>query len=123
VSRFVTQRVVVRVGVAGSGHIGGEADASSDIGDAVLHAYGGALLYFTPQSMLSLYSGAEYWTPPVHRPDKDTGTIVGLLGVQGAVSSRASVFLEGGYGFRLTKGDDDEHVTRAVARIGVRLKF
>ena len=41
----------------------------------------------------------------------------------GALSSRVSLFLEGGYGAALQKNDDDVRVTRIVGQIGVRLKF
>jgi hypothetical protein len=51
------------------------------------------------------------------------GTIIGVAGVQGALSSRVSLFLEGRYGAALQKNDDDVRATRIVGQLGVRLKF
>jgi hypothetical protein len=64
-----------------------------------------------------------YWAQISQRDGPDAGTIIGVAGVQGALSSRVSLFLEGGYGAALQKNDDDVRVTRIVGQIGVRLKF
>jgi hypothetical protein len=125
VGHFVTQRLVARGGVSGSGSFGGEDadDLATGSGAPALHAFGGLSLYFTPDSIVSLYSGAEYWAQLTQRGESDTGSIVGKLGLQGAVSSRVSLFLEGGYGFGLTKGEEGERISRFVGQIGVRLKL
>ena len=39
------------------------------------------------------------------------------------LSSRANVFVEGGWGFGLTKTDDGAMRQRFVARLGVRVKL
>ena len=124
VTRFLTNRLAVRGGLAGSGTFGGEdSDQAAGIGVPALHATAGAQFYFTPQSMLSLYSGIDYWAQLTQRADSDAGSLIGTLGAQGAMSSRASIYLEGGYGFGLSKGEEDETLRRFVARVGVRLKF
>lgn len=125
VGRFITDKLLVRGGVAGSGSFGGEDadDLPTGVGVPSLHAFGGVLFYFTPQSMVSLYSGAEYSAQLTQRAAEDAGSIVGRVGVQGAVSSRASVFIEGGYGVGLTKGDEGELVSRFLGQVGIRLKF
>ena len=125
VGRFVTRTVVVRGGMRGSGSVGGD-DADELLtgqGVPALHAFAGLIHYFTPQSMASFYAGADYWAQISQRDAADAGTIIGVAGVQGALSSRVSVFLEGGYGSALQKNDDDVRVTRFVGQIGVRLKF
>lgn len=122
IGRFLTQRFVVRGGLAGSGSVGGEDsdDLATGSGAPALHGFGGLLYYFTPQSMTSLYSGAEYWAQFTQREAGDRGSIVGKVGLQGAVSSRASLFIEVGYGIGLARGD--EATSRFVGQIGVRLK-
>jgi len=125
VGRFVTKSFVVRGGLRGSGSIGGDnaEDLAAGQGVPALHALGGLLHYFTPQSIVSLYAGADYWAQLTQRNGPDAGTIIGVAGVQGALSSRVSLFLEGGYGAALQKNDDVVRATRLVAQIGVRLKF
>lgn len=124
VTRFVTDRLAVRGGLAGTGSFGDDdSDQAAGIGAPALHATAGAQFYFTPHSLLSLYSGFDYWAQLTRRADSDAGSLVGTLGVQGAMSSRASIYLEGGYGFGLSKGEDDETLRRFVGRVGVRLKF
>jgi hypothetical protein len=81
------------------------------------------LYYFTPQSIVSAYAGVDYWAQLTQRAEADAGSIVGTLGLQGAMSSRVSAFVEGGYGPALTRGDDDERLWRVIGRVGVRLKF
>jgi hypothetical protein len=123
--RFVTRTFVVRGGMRGSGSVGGDDADELLTGQGVpsLHAFAGVLHYFTPQSMASFYAGADYWAQIRQRDGADAGTIIGVAGVQGALSSRVSVFLEGGYGSALQKNDDDVRVTRLAGQIGVRLKF
>jgi hypothetical protein len=124
VTHFLTDRIAIRGGLAGTGSFGGDdADQPAGIGAPALHGTAGALFYFSPLSMVSLYSGIDYWAQLTQRADSDAGSLVGTLGVQGALSSRASLYLEGGYGLGLSKGDEDETLRRFVGRIGVRLKF
>ncbi|HEU4686972.1 MAG TPA: hypothetical protein VFS23_01350 [Vicinamibacterales bacterium] len=124
VTHFLTDRLAVRGGLVGTGSFGDDdSDQPAGIGAPALHGTAGAQFYFTPQSMLSLYSGIDYWAQLTQRADSDAGSLIGTLGVQGAMSSRASIFLEGGYGFGLSKVEEDETLRRFVARVGVRLKF
>lgn len=125
VARFLTNRIVVRGGLSGSGSVGGEdaEDRPVGTGAPALHALVGSLFYFTPQSMLSLYAGADYWTQLTQRVSPDAGSVTGTVGIEGALSSRGRVYIEGGYGVGLTKGEDDETRTRIVGRIGFRFKF
>jgi hypothetical protein len=124
VSRFITKRIVARFGVAGAGHFGGEDDdLPIGAGATAFHGFGGAHFYFTPESMVSLFAGAEYWTQITRRGESKAGAVVGKGGLQAAISSRASLFLEGGYGIDLTKGEDEEIVSRFVGQVGIRLKF
>jgi len=124
VTRFLTDRIAIRGGLAGTGTFGGDdTDQPAGIGAPALHGTAGAVFYFSPQSMVSLYSGIDYWAQLTQRADSDAGSLVGTLGVQGAMSSRASIYLEGGYGLGLSTGEEDETLRRFVGRIGVRLKF
>src|SRR5687767_4677188 len=115
VSRFVTKRVVVRGGLSGSGSAGGDdaEDRPSGLGAPALHASAGLFYYLKGQSMWSPYAGAEYWTQLTQRAASDKGAAVGTLGLEGAVSRRLGVFLEGGYGLGLT--GPDEQTNRIVA--------
>ncbi len=124
VSRFVTGRFAVRAGLLGSTTFG-ESDDEAPVGPgaAALHALGGVNFYFTPQSLLSFYTGAEYRAQLTRRADQDAGTILGLGGLQATVSSRASVFVQAGYGARLSRGDDGELQTRVTGEVGFRLRF
>ena len=123
VGHFLTRHVVIQGGVAGSGSIGGDTDdLPAGSGAPALHAFGGALWYFTPRALASLYSGAEYWAQITQRSGPDAGAVLAKIGLQGALSSRASVFVEGGYGFGLTRNDEGAP-TRLVARFGVRFKL
>jgi hypothetical protein len=123
VHRFMTNRFAVRGGLSGSGSAGGDdpEDRPTGVGAPALHASGGLFYYLTPQSMWSPYAGAEYWTPLTQRADADRGAVIGSLGLEGAVSRRLGIFLEGGYGLGLT--GPDEQTTRLVARVGMRWKF
>jgi hypothetical protein len=123
IGRFVTRRVVVRGGLVGSGSAGGDDadDRPTGIGAPALHAAGGVFYYLTPQSMWSMYGGAQYWTQLSGRDTQDKGSVVGMLGLEGAVSRRLGVYAEGGYGIGLT--GPDESTNRIVARGGLRLKF
>lgn len=125
VCRFITNKFAVRVGAVGSGSLGGEnpEDLRTGSGAPSLHAAGGLLYYFTPRSMLSMYVGAEYWAQLTQRAERDTGSVLGTAGLQAAISSRASFFIQGGVGARLARGDDDELVSRIVAQAGLRIKF
>ena len=124
VGRFITRGFVVGGGLVGTGRLGEDADdVDSGSGAPALHLFTGVLYYLTPHSMVSLYSGGEYWVQLTRRAGEDAGSMVGKLGVQAVVSSRASLFLEGGYGVGLTRNDDEELVSRFIGRVGVRLKF
>ena len=122
VTRFMTTRIAVRGGVVGATTFRDD-DAATGPGAAALDALVSGLFYFTPQSMLSLYAGGEYRAPLTRRADHDLGTALGLLGTEATVSSRASIFVQTGYGARLTRGDEGELQTRFTGQIGVRIKF
>lgn len=123
-TRFLTARIALRGGVAGSATIGGEDDDLPEgVGMPALHAFGAGLYYFTPRSMASLYAGAGYWAQITARDGPDRGSILGLGGLDAAVSSRALVFVEGGYGVGLTRTDDGGTRQRFMGRVGVRLKL
>src|SRR5689334_21282821 len=123
VGRFVTRRLVVRGTMSGSGSAGGDDadDRPNGLGAPALHAAGGLFYYLTPQTMWSLYGGAQYWTQLTERAARDRGTVVGMVGLEGAVSRRLDIFVEGGYGIGLT--GPDESTNRILARAGLRLKF
>jgi hypothetical protein len=123
--RFATDHIAVHFGVAGSGSIGGDdADTlAKGTGVPALRAFVGGLYFLRPKSILSPYAGAEYWAQLTQRPEKDAGSIVGKLGFQAVLSSRTALFIEGGYGVGLTRGSEDELVTRIVGQIGVRVRF
>lgn len=127
VCRFVTRRFAVRAGVVGSGRFGGDEDAEADLpagsGAPSIQAAGGVLFYFTPQKIASFYLGGEYWAQITRRVAGDTGSLVGVAGLHAAFSSRASVFMQGGVGGRIARGDEDELLTRIVVQLGVRIKL
>ena len=124
VGRFVTGRIAVRGGLIGSTTFRDDSDEiSTGPGAASLHAAISGLYYFTPGSMLSAYGGAEYRAQLTRRAERDSGTALGVAGIEATVSSRASFFVQGGYGARLTRGDEGELQTRLVGAIGLRIKF
>lgn len=125
-TRFVTGHIAIRGGLLGSTTFGGDEEEDSAVtgpGASALHAHGGAAYYFTPDAMASLYAGGEYRAQLTDRAERDAGTVLGKGGVQAAFSSRVSLFVEGGYGIRLTRGAEDERQTRIVGEMGVRIKF
>jgi DNA-binding winged helix-turn-helix (wHTH) protein len=125
-TRFVSEKFAVRGGLIGATDFGGDEDEDSRVtgpGAWSLQAHGGLAYYFTPQSMASVYAGGEYRVPLTNRAEKDVGTVLGKGGVQAAISSRMSLFVEGGYGARLTRGTEDERQMRVVGELGVRIKF
>lgn len=123
VAHFVSRRVAAYGGLSGAGSLGGDVEEEvSGVGASALHLFGGGRVYFTPQSMASVYAAADYWTQVTDREDGDAGSIVGKIGGQAAISSRASVFAEAGYGIGLTALRDGR-VVRMLARIGVRFKW
>jgi hypothetical protein len=123
--RFLTDRTAVHFGVAGSGSIGGDnADSlATGTGAPALRLFVGGDYFLRPKSMLSPYGGIEYWYQLTQRASRDDGSMVGKLGFQAAVSSRAGVFVEGGYGFNVARGSEGELATRIVGQVGVRLRF
>lgn len=124
VTRFVTTRFAARGGLLGATTFGGDEDAQvSGPGAPAVSATAALLYYFTPQGMVSLYAGSEYRAQLTSRAEKDAGSLLGLAGVEAAVSSRAHVFVEGGFGARLTHGDEGERQTRIVGQVGIRIKF
>ncbi|MGE0866222.1 MAG: hypothetical protein AB7P34_20170 [Vicinamibacterales bacterium] len=124
ISRFITARFAARGGLLGSTTFGEVDDeAVTGPGAAALHAFGGAQFYFTPQAMASFYTGAEYRAQLTGRAGKDAGTLLGVGGLQATVSSRASVFVQAGYGARLSRGDEGEWQTRVTVEIGFRFRF
>ena len=125
VCRFITNKFAIRLGAVGSGSLGGDDEEAllSGSGAPALHAAGGLLYYFTPRSMISMYLGAEYWAQLTEREAGDTGSLLGTAGLQAAISSRASMFIQGGFGARLARGEDDEVLSRIVAQMGLRIKF
>jgi hypothetical protein len=124
VSRFLTNRIALRGGVIGSTTFRDDSDEIvTGPGAASLHALVSGLYYFTPQSMLSLYTGVEYRAQLMRRAEKDSGTALGVGGLEATISSRASLFIQGSYGARLTRGDEGELQTRLTGEVGVRIKF
>lgn len=127
ICRFLTRRIAVRAGVVGTGQFGGDPDEEDEVqggsGAPAIHAAGGVMYFFTPQSIVSPYLGAEYWAQLTQRADRDSGSVLGIAGVQASVSSRASFFVQGGYGMRINRGDDNEIVSRFVVQLGVRLRM
>jgi len=125
VGRFLSDTFVLRGGLRGTGSVGGEDSENLPTGSgaAALHGFLGLHHYLTPRSLISMYTGAEYWAQLTQRDSRDAGSIVGTFGVQAALSSRASMFVETGYGVGLRKNSDDVRVTRIVGQVGVRLRF
>jgi len=121
---FFTTKLAVHGGLVGTSSLGGDSDEYPEgFGVPALYAFGGALYYFTPQSMASLYAGGEYRAQLTRRADADAGAFIAKGGFQGAMTSRVSVFLEGGYGFGFTRGDEDELISRFVGSVGLRVRF
>ena len=122
VTTFLTPRIAVRGGIAGSGSRGGDdaEDRPVGIGVPALHARAGLLYYLTPKSMWSLYGGPEYSTQLTQRDGNSLGTAFGTLGLEGAISSRVHLFFEGGYGVGL---GGDEKTTRLVSYVGLRVRL
>lgn len=125
VTRFLTNRFAARGGLVGAARLGDEETDESPTGPGTtaLDALAGVYFYFTPESMVSVYAGPEYRMPLTERAEREAGTLLGMAGVDAAVSSRTSVFVEGGYGFRFTRGDGDELQTRIVGKVGFRIRF
>jgi hypothetical protein len=122
-SRFVTSKIAIRGGLVGATTFHDEDDESSGPSAASLHAFTSALYFFTPQSLASLYAGGEYRAPLNRRAQRDAGALLGVGGVQAMFSSRAGLFIEGGYGVGLTKGDEGERLTRLTGQLGLRIRF
>jgi hypothetical protein len=125
VCRFVTKRFAIRGGIVGSGSVKGDNadELATGSGAPSMHALAGLLYYFTPDSIVSAYAGGEYWAQLTQREGRDNGSLVGIAGVQAAISSRASFFVQGGVGGRVNRGDDDELLTRFMVQLGLRIKL
>lgn len=123
VSRFVTSQIAVRGGLVGATTFQDEDEESSGPSASSVHGFVSALYFFSPQSMVSFYSGAEYRAQLNRRANPDAGTVLGIGGVQAMLSSKAGLFIEGGYGVRLTDGDEGETLTRLAGQIGLRIRF
>lgn len=127
VSRFITRRFAVRGGIVGTGRFGGgdSEDEALPVGSGApsMQAAGGVSFYFTPQKLASFYLGGEYWAQLTQRVAGDNGSLVGVAGIHATLSSRASLFVQGGVGGRIARGDEGELLTRIVAQLGVRIKL
>jgi hypothetical protein len=123
--RFVTKRFAIRGGVVGSGSVKGDNsdELAAGSGAPSMHALAGVLYYFTPDGIVSAYVGGEYWAQLTQREGRDNGSLFGVAGMQAAISSRASFFVQAGVGGRVNRGDDDELLTRFVAQVGLRIKL
>jgi hypothetical protein len=127
--RFILSKVALRFGVVGTDAFGAadddddDDDSSTSTSTTALEAIGGALYYFTPESIWSFYAGGEYRARLTSRFSGDAGSAGAIAGLQGALSARASFFVEGGYGLRLRRGDEGELQTRIVGLAGVRFRF
>lgn len=125
VNHFLTNKWVVRGGLAGSGSYGGDDsdELSTGPGAPAVHALGGVFFYFTPRSIWSVYTGIGLAVQVTQRSGSGMSSLIGSLGLQGAVSSRASLFVEGGFGRGLNKDDEGDRLSRFVGSIGIRLKL
>lgn len=124
--RFIFSKVALRFGVVGTDAFGvadDDDDSSTSTSTTALEAIGGALYYFTPESIWSFYAGGEYRARLTSRFSGDAGSAGAIAGLQGALSARASFFVEGGYGLRLRRGDEGELQTRIIGLAGVRFRF
>lgn len=122
VTRFLTARLAVRGGVIGTARFGIEED-DADVEAPALFARAGALFFWTPQKMASVYTGTEYRAQLTARAAHDAGSVFAVGGVEAALSSRTGVFLEGGYGIGLSRGEDERRQTRLVGVVGFRIKL
>jgi hypothetical protein len=123
--RFVTDHIAVQVALSGSGSLGGDEqyDQPTGTGAPALHARAGGLYFLTPKSMMSLYAGGCYSNQLTQRAGNDAGAAVVTAGLQAALSSRAALFVEGGYGFGLQRGSEGELVTSILGQFGFRIRF
>lgn len=126
VGRFLTDRFVLRGGLSGIGTFGGDDDSGEDFGFTQFSGLVGLLLYFSPSSVGSAYVGADYSFTLTNRVDGDNGTIYGRVGVQGAVTPRAAIFGEFGYGRQMYSAPEfgeAPDVSYIVTQFGLRLVF
>jgi hypothetical protein len=91
VGRFMTERLVLQMGMNGSGSFGGNA------GSPTIFSATGLSLYFTPRSISSAYVGADYSYKLTNRLEGENGSAVTKFGVQTALSRYSSFFVEGNY--------------------------
>jgi hypothetical protein len=119
VGRFVSDKLVTRFGISGSGQVGGQ-DAGSSVSFNML---GGALIYMTPQKPQSLYIGGDVSIPLSSNGAGDP-YVNGRLGVQAAIRSNAAIFVEGGYGTQISRTEGGGGMTGSLqSNIGVRVLF
>lgn len=125
VARFITPHIAIAGGLMGVGSAGAASAEADLIGREApaFHLFAGALYYFTPQSMISVYAGPSYWAQLTKRAASDAGMAAALGGVQALLSSRVGFFVEGGYGLGLQRGSEGEIQTRITTRVGMRVKF
>lgn len=112
--RFVTERLVLSFGIQGSGTI---AEGQSPL----FYSQAGFLYYFTPQQVMSTYLGGDLSVPlTTINGERPSSEAVGKVGVQAALKSNASIFVEGAYG-----GAFDAFGSRGSFRtqLGLRMLF
>jgi hypothetical protein len=123
--RFVTNHIGVQVALSGSGSVGGDEQYAQPTGTGApaLHLRVGGVYFLTPKSMMSLYAGGSYSNQLTQRAGTDAGAVVATGGIQAVLSSRAALFVEGGYGFGLKRGAEGELVTSIIGQVGFRIRF
>jgi hypothetical protein len=119
IGRFVTGKLVTRFGVFGSGSFGGQQRSGSPVSFMLL---GGALYYFTPDKVSSLYIGGDT-SVAVSSAGTNDPMVNGRLGVQTAIKHNASFFIEGGYGGALTSSQGGSRGGSLMTNVGIRVLF
>lgn len=123
--RFVTSHIGVHAALSGSGSTGGDERYAQPTGTGApaLRLRAGGVYFLTPKSMMSLYAGADYSHQLTQRAGGEGGSVVATAGIQAALSSRAALFVEGGYGFGVKRGSEGELITSIVGQVGFRIRF
>jgi hypothetical protein len=120
IGRFVTNKLVTRFGVFGSGSFGGQRSGGSSPVSFML--LGGVLYYFTPDKVSSLYLGGDS-SVAVSSVGSGDPNVNGRLGVQTAIRHNASFFVEGGYGGALTSSEGGSRGGSLMTNVGIRVLF